>query len=84
MKKILLSIVAVGLLTGCEGTVYRTNLEVYCPPMKNYSQEFNEALAGELDALPGSYEAIPDTISDYAKLRDRIRACETERDKLDG
>ncbi len=52
--------------------------------MKNYSQEFNEALAGELDTLPGSYEAIPNTISDYAKLRDRIRACETERDKLDG
>ena len=52
--------------------------------MKNYSKEFNEALAMELDALPGSYEAIPDTISDYAKLRDRIRACETERDKLDG
>ena len=52
--------------------------------MKNYSQEFNEALATELEALPGSYEAIPNTIGDYAKLRDRIRACETERDKLDG
>ena len=73
-----------GLLTACEGTVYRTNLEVYCPPIKKYSEEFNEALAGELEALPQSYEAIPNTISDYAKLRDRIRACETERDKLDG
>ena len=52
--------------------------------MKNYSKEFNEALAGELDALPQNYEAIPNTISDYAKLRDRIRDCETERDKLDG
>jgi len=74
----------VGLLTACEGPVYRTNLEVYCPPIKKYSEEFNEALAGELEALPQSYEAIPNTISDYAKLRDRIRACETERDKLDG
>ena len=52
--------------------------------MKNYSKEFNEALATELEALPGSYEAIPNTIGDYAKLRDRIRACETERNKLDG
>ncbi len=52
--------------------------------MNNYSKEFNEALAGELEALPGTYEAIPDTVSDYAKLRDRIRACEIERDKLDG
>jgi hypothetical protein len=77
-----MSIVAAVLLTGCGGTVYRTDLQVYCPPIQNYSQEHNESLADELDALPEGYYAIPSTIADYAKLRDRIRACESEKDNL--
>ena len=84
MKKTVLLILAAVLLTGCEKTVYRTNLEVYCPPLKSYSTDYNEALAQELEALPEGYETIPNTIADYAKLRDRIRACEQEKDNLDG
>jgi hypothetical protein len=72
------------LLTGCEKTVYRTNLEVYCPPLKSYSTDFNEILAAELDVLDEAYEAIPEVVTDYIKLRDRIRVCEQEKDNLDG
>jgi hypothetical protein len=72
------------LLTGCERTVYRTNLEVYCPPLKSYSTDFNEILAAELDVLDEDYEAIPEVVTDYIKLRDRIRVCEQEKDNLDG
>jgi hypothetical protein len=70
------------LLTGCAGTVYRTDLEVYCPPMKTYSDEYNAKLAGELDALPSASTAIDTAITDYVALRDRIRACKTERENL--
>ena len=79
-----LLVLAVVLLTGCEKTVYRTNLEVYCPPLKSYSTDFNEILAAELDVLDEAYEAIPEVVTDYIKLRDRIRVCEQEKDNLDG
>ena len=70
------------LLTGCAETVYRTKLEIYCPPLANYSPEWNEGLAQELDALPQEYSSIPMAITDYAKLRDRIRRCNDEKDKF--
>lgn len=70
------------LLSGCGETVYRTNLEIYCPPIEQYSSEFNQELADELDALDGDQTTIPMAIADYAKLRDRIRACEKEKDNI--
>ena len=78
----ILLLIAAVLLTACEGTVYRTKLEVYCPPMEQYSPASNQALADELEALDEGYTTIPMVITDYAKLRDRIRTCNTERDKL--
>ena len=72
------------LLSGCAGTVYRTQVEVYCPPMATYTPEWNEELAAEIDALPTDCTSIPMAITDYAKLRDRIRRCESERDQLNG
>lgn len=50
--------------------------------MAQYSPEWNNALADELDALPQGYATIPMAITDYAKLRDRIRTCEKEKEKL--
>ena len=69
-------------LIGCAETVYRTQLEVYCPPLAQYSQEWNEELAEELTNLPGQYSAIPMAITDYAKLRDKIRRCKAEKEKI--
>jgi len=42
----------------------------------------NEALAQELDTLDEGYSAIPMVILDYAKLRDKVRRCEEEKEKL--
>ena len=83
MKKIILLIASLSLI-GCAETVYRTDLEVYCPPIKEYSEDFTETLAAELDVLDEDYEAIPNVVTDYILLRDRIRACEQEKDNLDG
>lgn len=49
--------------------------------MKQYSQEFNNRLADELERLPQSESAIPEAVKNYIYLRDRIRRCEAERDK---
>ena len=50
--------------------------------MEQYSPTWNQALADELDALEDDYTSIPMAIADYAKLRDRIRMCEKEKDNL--
>jgi hypothetical protein len=82
MKQIVLLIAAVSL-SGCAETVYRTKLEVYCPPIQTYTPEFNNELADELDALEeGTDGSIQTAIADYAKLRDRIRACEKEKGNI--
>jgi hypothetical protein len=70
------------LLSGCADTVYKTKLEVYCPPMEQYSSSWNSDLADQVEALGPESSLIPMTIADYAKLRDRIRACEKEKGEL--
>ena len=81
MKKLIL-VIGLASLTGCAGTVYRTNLEVYCPSISDYSSEYNERLAAEIEQLPETSSAIETAIKDYAALRDKVRACETEKENL--
>ena len=69
------------LLTGCGGAVYRTKLEIYCPPMAEYSDEYNRKLAEEIDSLPATSTALETAITDYVTLRDRIRTCDAAKDK---
>ena len=81
MKKMLLLIVSLSL-TGCAETVYRTQLEIYCPSIKQYSEDFNNKLADELESLPSDSRAIEEAMGNYIYLRDRIRRCEEEKDKV--
>jgi hypothetical protein len=65
------------LLSGCATTVYKTEIEVYCPPIIEYAREFNDQLITEIESLPetdGSI-AVVDALSDYAALRDKLRKC---------
>ena len=50
--------------------------------MEQYSEEFTEILAAELDVLHEDYEAIPEVVTDYILLRDRIRQCNAEKEEL--
>lgn len=50
--------------------------------MVTYSKEFNNDLADEIDALSPDQYAIPIAITDYAKLRDRIRRCNEQKGNL--
>ena len=71
-------------LTGCAKTVYKTQLEIYCPQIKQYDEQFNQKLANEIDTLPTEFRAIEEAIGNYVYLRDRIRRCEAEKDRIDG
>ena len=62
------------LLSGCatvtsEGRAVRT-----CPPVVDYSREFQARAAEELDVLPDG-SAIVEMMSDYSVIRDQARAC---------
>lgn len=70
------------LLIGCGQTVYRTQVEVYCPPIADYSEDFNAQLANEIESLPPESKAINQAIKNYIYLRDRVRVCNEEKDKL--
>lgn len=56
------------LLTACGGAVSS------CPPLVEYDQAFRDRLADELGKLPWE-SATVQAISDYAVLRDQVRAC---------
>jgi hypothetical protein len=78
----MLLLIALVSLSGCAETVYRTQLEIYCPSIKQYSEDFNNKLADELDSLPSDSRAIEEAMGNYIYLRDRIRRCEEEKDKV--
>ena len=81
MKKIL-CLTALALLVGCGETVYRTQLEIYCPSIKQYTPEFNNKLADEIENLPTDSTAVEEAMKNYIYLRDRIRRCNDEKDAM--
>ena len=46
-----------------------------CPPVRNYSDEFRKRAVAELDLLPAN-SAVEEMLTDYAVLRQQIRACQ--------
>ena len=80
--KLILLLTAALLLTGCAKTVYRTQLEIYCPQIAQYDERFNNQLADELESLPATSTAIDEAVKNYIYLRDRIRRCNEEKDKI--
>jgi hypothetical protein len=50
--------------------------------LKQYDERFNNQLANELEGLPAASTAIDEAVKNYIYLRDRIRRCEEEKDKV--
>jgi Tfp pilus assembly protein PilP len=75
------SLIALILLSGCGRTVFEPRLEVFCPSLKSYSEQFNEQLADEVQSLPAG-TATETALIDYIELRDRIRTCTEVRDQI--
>lgn len=64
------ALLALLLLAACAGTPVAV-----CPPLKEYTPEFNQRLAAEVDALPAD-SAVVEAVGDLIGLRDQIRACQ--------
>jgi hypothetical protein len=60
------------LLSAC-GTA-SSNPACVCPPIKEYSWEFQKKLAAEVEAAPEG-AAFTEALKDYAVLRGQIRTC---------
>lgn len=73
--------IVMSLLSGCAtgGSEQRV---VVCPPVVEYSREFQARVADELGLLPEGSE-IAEMLADYAVMRDQVRACRTARGSSD-
>ena len=68
-------VIATSWLTGCATAVFEDNGVAACPPVVEYSREFQARAAEELAMLPDG-SAIVEMMGDYAVMRDQARACQ--------
>ena len=62
-------------LTACATGVSEPRIATVCPPVVEYTREFQARAAEELDLLPEG-SAIADMLADYSVMRDQARACQ--------
>jgi len=74
MRRLAALAIATISLTACATVASEPRLATVCPPVIEYSREFQARAADELDLLPGG-SAIAEMLSDYAVLREQARAC---------
>lgn len=67
-------IVATNWLTGCAMAGFDAGGAAVCPPVVEYSREFQAQAAGELAALPDG-SAVVEMMADYAVMREQVRGC---------
>ena len=71
MQRWKLLVAVLSLLSGCgEGS---SNPVTVCPPIKEYTHEFQRKLADEIEAAPADAH-FPIALQDYALLRHQLRA----------
>ncbi len=67
-------VIATSWLTGCATAAFDAVGVAACPPVVEYSREFQARAAEELATLPDG-SAILEMMSDYVVMRDQVRAC---------
>jgi len=67
-------VIAAISLTACATVASDTRVTTVCPPVVEYSREFQARAADELDLLPEG-SAIAEMLADYSVMRDQARAC---------
>ncbi len=75
MRQLAVHVIAAISLTGCATVASDLRVTTVCPPVVEYSREFQARAADELDLLPEG-SAIAEMMSDYAVMRDQARVCE--------
>jgi len=67
--------IATSLLSGCATGISEPPAATVCPPVVEYSREFQAGAADEIDLLPDG-SAIAAMLADYSVIRDQARTCE--------
>jgi hypothetical protein len=73
-RRLVVLAIATSSLSGCAMVGSDRRAVGTCPPVVEYSQEFQARAAEELALLPEG-SAILDLLADYAVMRDQARAC---------
>ena len=63
-------VIATSLLTGCATAGFESGGVAMCPPVVEYSGEFQSSVAAELATLPDG-SAIVEMMADYAVMRNQ-------------
>ena len=61
-------------LTGCATAGFEVGGVDTCPPVVEYSREFQARASNELAQLPDG-SAVVEMMGDYAVMRDQVRSC---------
>lgn len=75
MRQLAVLGLATSLLTGCATGISEPRIGTVCPPVVEYTREFQARVAEELGMLPEGF-AIAEMLADYSVMRDQARtAC---------
>lgn len=74
MRQLAVLVIAAISLTGCATVASDPRVATVCPPVVEYSREFQARAADELDLLPEG-SAIAEMLADYSVMREQARAC---------
>jgi hypothetical protein len=78
MRRLAVLAIATSLLTACATVGSDPRVATVCPPVVEYSREFQARAAEELRSLPQG-SAIAEMLADYSVMRDQTRACRSPR-----
>ena len=73
-RRLAVLVIATSLLTGCATSGFDPGGVAVCPPVVEYSREFQARAAEELTALPDG-SAVVEKMGDYGVMREQARAC---------
>jgi len=73
-QRLAVLVVATSWLTGCATAGFEAGGVAACPPVVEYSREFQAQAAEELALLPDG-SAVVEMLSDYAVMRGQARGC---------
>lgn len=74
MRRLAVLVIGANSLTGCATAGFEAGGEAACPPVVEYSREFQARAAEELALLPDG-SAIVEMMGDYAVMREQARVC---------
>ena len=73
-RRLAVLVIATSLLTGCAKAGFEPGGVAVCPPVVEYSGEFQARAAEDLATLPEG-SALVEMMGDYAVLREQVRGC---------